>query len=87
VLDGYFKANRGVEYVLRLGVEPQSPNPQPVVIGMNYNDPIIVSLYNLQLLLKVIQGYRRVLEYLFAPYPGENINSPEIDFKFLILNL
>jgi len=38
MLDDYFKTFAEVKYLIWLGIEPQSPSPQPVVIAMIYND-------------------------------------------------
>jgi len=43
MLDDYFNANPRVKDLPRLGIEPQSPNPQPVVIAMSYNDRIFLT--------------------------------------------
>jgi len=41
VKDDYFKTNPGVKDLSWTGIEPQSPSPQPVVIAMSYNDPLL----------------------------------------------
>jgi len=39
MLDDYFKATPGVKDFPIPGIELQSPNPEPVVMAMSYNDP------------------------------------------------
>jgi len=40
MLDDYSKTNPRVKDLPGPGIEPQSPNPQHIVITMNYNDSI-----------------------------------------------
>jgi len=39
MLDDYCNTNPGVQDLPWLGIDPQSPSPQPVVIAMSYYDP------------------------------------------------
>jgi len=43
-LDNYLKTNSGVKNLPGPGIEPQSLSPQPVVIALSYNDPMLWSV-------------------------------------------
>jgi len=43
MLVDYTKANIEIKDLPRLGIEPQSPDPQPVDMAMSYNDPFLSS--------------------------------------------
>jgi len=52
VVDDYFKTNPGVKDLPWLGIEPQFPSLQPVVVVMSYNNPMM-STFHIQRIMKV----------------------------------
>jgi len=42
MLDDHFNTNPYVKYLPWLGIEPLSSSPQPVVIAMSHNDPLML---------------------------------------------